>query len=82
MSPTAPKTPIQAMGHPRPSLLRLHLAPTRLNRPSFLHSEDGAVTVDFVVLTAAAIALVTGFFAAFSPAINSFLQSILARLVT
>jgi hypothetical protein len=51
-------------------------------RRSFLRREDGAVTVDFVVLTAAAIALVTGFFAAFSPAINSFLQGILARLVS
>jgi Flp pilus assembly pilin Flp len=46
----------------------------------FWRGEDGAVSVDFVVLTGAAIALVTSFFAAFSPQITAFVAAIFAGL--
>lgn len=46
----------------------------------FCGCETGAVSVDFVVLTGAAIALVTAFFAGFSPQITAFVAAIFAGL--
>jgi Flp pilus assembly pilin Flp len=46
----------------------------------FWNDTSGAVTVDWVVLTAAVLAMVTAFMAGFSADVNGFLVTLMASL--